>query len=128
MTGLDSSTLGVEQLNKTASESSLNVRAITRDIYSYSISDSIDIVILDSMLHFYKNDIVKESNLMLKILKEIKSGGVVCVCLQKGKVRENILMKLYIESGIQYEVLYNNYVDYPEANTEYLMYIVKKEI
>lgn len=128
VTGIDVSKVGIDQLNQIAFKLNLNAKAMTGDVYHYTVSSKIDIVLLDSMLHFYKKDVEKESDLVLRLLNEIKIGGVLCVCMQKGKVRENILKNLYIKSGIEYEVLYDDYIDYPEANFEFLMFIVKKKI
>jgi len=128
VTGVDISSVGVEQLNQVAEAMKFKLRAITGDIYTYKIPSIIDIVLMDSMQHFYKNDKAKESNLVLRVLKELKTDGLLCICLPKGKSRESILKKLYIESGIKYKILFDDYVNYPEADAEYLMYIVKKEI
>lgn len=88
VTGIDISDVGIQQLNKAAQREGLQVKGIVADIHSFSITDEYDMVLLDSIFHFYKNDIEKEKKLLLRIIKEIKCGGVICNLMQKDSKRE----------------------------------------
>ena len=57
---VDHSKVGINQLKKNALSSDVKINAIVGDVYNMEIDESIDIVLLDSMLHFYKNDVEKE--------------------------------------------------------------------
>jgi 2-polyprenyl-3-methyl-5-hydroxy-6-metoxy-1,4-benzoquinol methylase len=57
--GVDISKVGVSQMMSLATREGLNIKGIVADMYSYDIDEMVDIVILDSMLHFYKlNDVI----------------------------------------------------------------------
>lgn len=73
--GADISDVGIQQLNKVAQKEKLQVKGLVADIYSFCITDEYDMVLLDSMSHFYKNDIEKEKKLFMKIIEEIKPGS-----------------------------------------------------
>ncbi len=124
--GVDSSYVGIEQLNQAAQRENLQVEGIIADIYSFNITDEFDILLLDSIFHFYKQDIEKEKDLLKRICLEIKPGGVICIFTQKGPKREKQLINTIHESGVSFLVLLEGYTDYPEHDTKFHMYIVKK--
>ncbi|WP_155996959.1 hypothetical protein [Halobacillus karajensis] len=45
------------------------------DVYIYPVAVEYDIVLLDSMLHFYKRDIENETNFVKRIATELKTVG-----------------------------------------------------
>ena len=61
VTGADISKAGITQMMEIAERENLNVTGVVIDIYKYPIEDSVDIVLLDSMLHFYPKDKKKET-------------------------------------------------------------------
>jgi len=124
--GVDISDIGIQQLNLAAQKEKLQVKGLVADIYSFSITDEYDMVLLDSIFHFYKNDIEKEKGLFKRIIKEIKPGGVICNFMQKGPKREKQLKRAIHESGVSFEVLQEGYTDYREYNAEFHMYVIKK--
>ena len=124
--GVDISDVGIQQLNKTAQQEELKIEGFVADIYSFGITDEYDIVLLDSMFHFYKNDVEKETKLLRRIIEEIKPGGLICNFIQKGNKREKELKRIIKESGVTFEVLLDGYTDYPEYDAEFHMYIIKK--
>lgn len=124
--GVDISDVGIEQLNRVAQEEKLQVKGYVSDIYAFKITDDYDIVLLDSMFHFYKNDVEKETRLLLRIIEEIKPGGLICNFMQKGSKREKILKRIINESGVLFEVLRDGYTEYPKYDAEFHMYIIRK--
>lgn len=124
--GVDISDVGIEQLNKAAKQEELQVEGVVADISSFDITNEYDIVLLDSMFHFYKNDVEKETRLLRRIMEEIKPGGLVCNFMQKGNEREEKLKSIIKESGVPFEILLDGYTDYPEFDAEFHMYIIRK--
>ena len=124
--GIDSSSVGIKQLNSIAKVKGLSLKGIVDDVYAFPITSDFDIVLLDSMFHFYKNDIVKESALITRVAVEIKTGGIICNFMLKGKTREQILKKTLSDLDIKFEVLHDEYTPYPEFNSNFHMYIIKK--
>ncbi len=123
---IDHSIVGIDQLKKNALAAGVNVKAVVGDVYNMEIDKSIDIVLLDSMLHFYKNDVEKESELVIKILRELKKEGIFINFIIKGKAREKALKVLIDQSDFEFEVLTEKYVDYPESASIYHMIAIKK--
>ena len=126
MIAVDHSKVGIESLKRTALSAGVKIEAVHADVYSYSINERIDMVLLDSMLHFYKNDVKKESEFVNRILKELKPGGIFINFIIKGKKREDIIKNLINESEFQWDELSEKYVNYPEASAKYHMIAVKK--
>jgi len=124
--GVDISDVGIQQLNKTAQKENLQVKGLVADLYSFNIADEYDMVLLDSIFHFYKNDIDKEKGLLKRIIGEIKPGGVICIFMQKGLKREKQLKSMIQECDVFFEILLDGYTDYPEYDAEFHMFIIKK--
>lgn len=125
--GVDISKVGIDQMLQTAEEEGLDVKGEVGDIYSYPISNDVDIVLLDSMLHFYKNDLERETMLVKRILSELKTDGIFANFMLKGKKRETQLKTLVQqEQAHKWDILCDDYTHYPESDTEFHMYIVKK--
>jgi len=124
--GIDISSVGITQLNKKSIELGLSVTGEVADLYTYDIDDEIDIVLLDSILHFYKNDVLKETNLVKRVINELKAGGVFCNCMIAGKKRESLIKNIVENEKFNFQVLFDGYAKYPEMSAEYHMYIVKK--
>ncbi len=123
---VDHSKVGIDNLASKALSHGLKINTVVADVYNISIDKNIDIVLLDSMLHFYKNDVEKESEFLIKILNELKEEGVFVNFILKGKNREGILKKIIAKSEFEWEILSENYVDYPEAASKYHMLAIRK--
>ncbi len=82
VTGVDSSRVGIEQMNRIASEEKLMLEGIVADIYEFKNFRSFDIVLMDSMFHFAKPDKEREIAFIKRVLAEIKLGGLFVVCIQ----------------------------------------------
>ncbi len=124
--GIDISDVGIQQLNKAAQQENIKVEGFVADIFSFGITNEYDIVLLDSMFHFYKNDVEKETRLLRRIMEETKSGGLICNFMQKGNKREKELKRIIKESGVSFEVLRDGYTDYPEYDAKFHMFVIKK--
>lgn len=124
---VDHSDVGIQKLQTSAINKGLKIQVHVADIYQYCIEPEVDIVLLDSMLHFYKKDLQKEQALVGRILTELKPGGLFANFLLKGKSREKTLKKVISDSGFALEVVVDQYVDYPEASAQYHMLVVRKK-
>lgn len=125
--GVDISDVGIKQMNEIAKNEHLLVEGVIADIYAFPISDKFDMVLFDSIFHFYKKDFEKEKKLLVRVAEELKSGGVLCNFMLKGEKREVEIKKIIQETGIHFEVLCDDYTIYPEYNCEYHMFILKKQ-
>lgn len=50
--GVDHSTVGINQLNHEAQKRNIDVEGIVGNVYDFPISKDVNVVLLDSMLHF----------------------------------------------------------------------------
>jgi len=120
VTAVDISSVGIEQIKKL--EPSVN--AVVSDLYSFDVS-GYDYILLDSIVHFYKRDMEKETKLIQHILNHMDTGTTLINCLLKNKRAETILKEIIKEFNTQ--VIQENYIDYPDFGAEYHMYIIAKE-
>lgn len=127
MMGVDHSKVGIEQIARKARSRELKVDLVVADIFEYSIPESVDIVLLDSMLHFYKNDLLKETELVSAILNHLKTNGLFINCLLKGQVREKILKTIIEDSNSEWDTIHEEYIKYPESNSEYHFLVIEKK-
>ncbi|MDX1358028.1 MAG: methyltransferase domain-containing protein [Clostridia bacterium] len=127
VTGVDESVVGIRQMLETAEKSGLAIKGISGDIHEFEITGRYDIILLDSMLHFYKNDISMEKRLVNKILNGMKVEGIFCNCMIKGAKRESILKSTIAANPCKFKVLLEDYAEYPEYDSRYHILIVQKE-
>jgi 2-polyprenyl-3-methyl-5-hydroxy-6-metoxy-1,4-benzoquinol methylase len=76
VTAVDISTVGINQIK----EIEPKINAIVGDLYTYDVSNY-DYVLMNSIIHFYKNDLEKETALVKKIILEMKNGSFFINCL-----------------------------------------------
>lgn len=63
---------------------------------------------------------------MKRILDELKLGGLLCVFMIQGQQREKILKSVIEDSGVDYEIILDDYTQYPEYKSTFNMLFVKK--
>ncbi|MBU1142588.1 MAG: methyltransferase domain-containing protein [Firmicutes bacterium] len=126
VTGVDISTVGVNQMLEEANRLNLSVRGEVCDVYTYDHIHNYDFILLDSMLHFYPKDKVKETNFYNKILEDMKTGSLFCNLLLKSKKNESYIKSLVENNENTFEVVFDDYVQYIEANCEYHMFVIRK--
>jgi len=133
--GIDNSKVGIDQMNSIAKKQVLNLTGIIVDIYSFYNYQDYDIVLLDSIFHFEKRDIKRETDLIVKIINRLKLNGLICTCIQDTGNKVSILKDTISSSGHEFEILNDSSLNYlyvdkesgHESETKYCMYIVKKK-
>jgi 2-polyprenyl-3-methyl-5-hydroxy-6-metoxy-1,4-benzoquinol methylase len=123
---VDHSVVGINQLKNEALLCGVKLDAFVGDIYNMDIDENIDIVLLDSMLHFYKKDILKESEFVIKVLEQLKVDGLFVNFILKGENREKILKEIITKLRYDWEILIDKYVDYPESSAKFHMLVIRK--
>lgn len=122
----DRSQVGLDQIQNKARQMGLKIETCLVDIYQTAIPSNVDMVLMDAMLHFYKNDLEKERALVIKILSDLKEGGIFVNFMIKGKNREKILKDTLKDVSNDFEIMTEKYVAYPEANAHYHMLVIRK--
>lgn len=82
VTGIDSSKVGIEQLNAVARKEHLTLKGVVDDIYTYGDFGSFDYILMDSMFHFRKQERTQETELLQRIFEESKRDAVITICIQ----------------------------------------------
>ncbi len=90
--GLDSSKVGVEQVNECAVAEGLKLKAYKADIYEFKDFESFDFVLYNSMFHFEANDRQKELGLIDKAIEGIGPGCRLVFCIQDSGSKVDILL------------------------------------
>ena len=124
--GVDLSKVGIDQMLKKAENLNLNLLGEVSDIYTFDRIGNFDIILLDSMLHFYPKDKVKETGFFNKILNDMKKDSLFCNLLLKSKKNEDYIKYLVKNNNHTFEVVFDGYAKYIEANCEYHMFVIKK--
>lgn len=133
VTGIDSSKVGIEQMNLISKTESLTLTGLVSDIYEFDSFTEYDFVLLDSMFHFAKNDRKKETDLIKRIISKMKNGCLLIICIQDTGKKVKILNKT-IDFEKQLERLIDRSFEYTfedsdtghKSKTDYQLIIVVK--
>ena len=113
--------MGLEQIK----EVSPKITVMLSDVYTYDIL-GYDFVLMDSMVHFCKNDMQKETALVERILSEMKANGVFVNNMIKSAGAEKILHGIIHSANAEFDILEEKYIDYPDFNSIYHFIALKK--
>ena len=118
---MDISQKGLAQIKDKCPE----IIAVESDLYTYDIS-KFDFVLLDSIIHFYKKDIEKETRLIEKIISEMKPGCILVNNMMKSIKAEKHLAQIYSSFKGQVKVQTDKYIDYPDFDAKYHLTAIEK--
>ncbi|MEM8890813.1 MAG: class I SAM-dependent methyltransferase [Bacteroidota bacterium] len=91
---VDSSKVGIDQIKEVVKEEGLKLRAEVADIYAFGEIDFFDFLLLDSMFHFTKKDKEKECQFLERLMKGMKAGAIICICIQITAKKWKVLQEL----------------------------------
>lgn len=94
VTGVDNSKVGIAQMNEVAKTEQLQLKGIVADIFKYDDFKGYDFVLLDSMFHFAKKDVVKETELIKNIISATDKGSILIFCVQDTGIKVNVLTNM----------------------------------
>jgi len=131
--GIDTSKVGIEQMNRIAETEILALTGKVMDIYEFDNFAKYDFILLDSMFHFTKNDRKKESDFIKKLISRNKKGCILIFCIQNTGKKVEILNQS-IDSENQLDRLLDKKCKYVfedsesghKSVTDYRMIIVRK--
>lgn len=132
VTGIDHSKVGIVQMNGIASDENLPLTGRVMDIFEFENFHIYDFILLDSMFHFEKNDLQKETEFIGRILSEVKRNCLIIFCIQDTGKKVEILNDCVSQQS-QVERLHDQKFDYTFEDKEtghqskslYRMIIVK---
>ncbi|GAB5538443.1 MAG: hypothetical protein Salg2KO_05460 [Salibacteraceae bacterium] len=130
--GIDHSKVGIEQMNEIAVSKDLSLSGLVADIFEFQNFKSFDFILLDSMLHFAKNDKKQEVELIQSMLIKAKNGCLLVFCLQNTKHKVDMLNHALDSNGalerIAEETFLYKFVDSETGHTSetpYKMIVVR---
>ncbi len=131
--GIDMSAVGIKQMNAIAQQDNLPLRGLVADVYTYDNFGSYDFILLDSMFHFAKNDIEKETELIQNILHAAKKQSKIVFCNQDTAKKIEILKQSItkvnacsIVKDIPFEYEFEDKSNAHKSKTTYRMLVVEK--
>ena len=134
VTGIDASQRGIGQMLAAAKARHLSLNGIVADFYNYDFSQTYDVIVLDSILHFHKKDLARELALLDTLTARLNSGGLICFFVHKSKAKEQQLKQFFAENHSDWLILANQYIDYTyeepdsgfNSNSRFFMFFVQK--
>jgi len=126
VTGVDISSVGINQLNEICELEKLNVKGVVQDLDEVNNINDYDVIVLNSMFHFYKNDKVFETNRLNNILDSMSIDSIVVIVVQYSKSRVEYLKSIFSESENVLETVNETKLLYKEFNADFYMFAVQK--
>ena len=134
VTGIDASQVGVEQMLELASRQALTIKGIVADFFNYDFTETYDVIVLDSILHFGKEGIEGELGLLENLCNVLNTEGIICLFVHKSKAKEKKLKAFFAEHFPDWQALKDTYIDYTyfektsgfKSDFQYHMYISQK--
>ena len=99
VTGIDHSKVGIEQLNNIAKREGLTLIGYIEDIYNYSNFNEFEYILLDSMFHFGKKEREKETELLIRLIKNSKLDTLITICIQRTGNKIEILNSIVLNNS-----------------------------
>jgi len=131
--GVDNSKVGIDQMNEHGKAKNLNLVGQVADIYNFEQFDKFDIILLDSMFHFAKNDKEKEVGLIQKIVSKIRNVCLVVICIQdKGKKVQILNQSIDFEKQLRrladkkFKYCFEDQESGHKSETDYRLIVVEK--
>ncbi|MEO9965124.1 MAG: methyltransferase domain-containing protein [Reichenbachiella sp.] len=96
--GVDHSKIGINQMMRIASKENLSLKGQVADIFGFNDFTTFDFVLLDSMFHFAKKDVAKETKLIKNIIGGMKANAQLVVCIQDSGKKVKTLLQIIEET------------------------------
>ena len=112
VTGVDSSAVGIQQMMARAEADGLLINGVVDDLFAYQPEQQFDAIVLDSILHFEKNDRQKELALLDRVVSWLQPGGMLFLFVHKVAKKERELRQWTASVTDQLEILQKGALDY----------------
>ncbi len=101
VTGVDTSEVGLRQMEAQAKKEGLVVRAIVADLYTFDHIEAYDIILCDSLFHFAKKDRSKETALVRRLFSECSDEALIVICIRNTGQKVSYLRGIAEEEGVK---------------------------
>ena len=126
---IDLSDVGLRQIREKQSDS-IQGKLETRcaDIYGLRVEPGCDVILLDSMFHFYKNDREREIALLTRLSSELKSGGILCLALIATATADRTILHLRRDLWTDWSVLLDELEMHAATKSRYRILAIRKPV
>jgi tellurite methyltransferase len=112
VTGIDISKVGVQQMVDAARRKNISVQGIVDDIYNFSYPNDYKFILLDSMIHFYKNDVEREKAMIENFAEILLPDGYLCFNMLSSEKNIKLLKETIASSSYDLKLIEEKYSDY----------------
>lgn len=134
VTGVDTSSVGIEQMVERAKAKGLAVNGVVADFYEYELVENFDAIVLDSILHFGKADKAKELALLDRVTVHLRKNGYLFLFVHKSREKERVLKSWFNGQKSCFALLKDSYIDYVyhekatgfQSSFQYCMLILRR--
>ena len=133
VTGVDHSAVGIRQMQQIAEKEQLSITVLVADIYTFEDFSTYDFILLDSMFHFRKSELKKESTLAQRIINKAKKGTLIVCCIQNSGNKiatfNNITKELDFEertTELDFKYRFEDKESNHASETKYKMIVIMK--
>ena len=132
--GVDNSVVGVDQMNQIALREKLPLKGIVANIYEFNNIADFDFLLLDSMFHFEKKDLKRETDFIQRIIQDVKKEALITFCIQDTGKKVSVLNDIIdINPSIQkttqkeFQYVFEDSVSSHKSTTNYQMIVLRKQ-
>lgn len=111
VTAVDASAVGVAQVAERAAAEGLAVTAVVADFFTFDFPQMYDVVVLDSILHFGKEQ-ADELVLLDKVATHTHDNGIVFLFIHKSPAKEKVLWRWFATLADTWVIIERGYIDY----------------
>ncbi|WP_421764854.1 class I SAM-dependent methyltransferase [Ekhidna sp.] len=133
VTGIDNSAVGIQQMEQTAKSEGLDLTGLVDDIYEFQDFGDFDFILLDSMFHFRKSELIQESKLVERIISESKEGSLIVFCIQNAGSKINTFNTIVANlkftermTELDFKYVYEDKESDHVSTTKYKMIVIRK--
>ena len=119
-------------MNRVVANEHLSLTGVVADIFDFKKFGEYDFILLDSMFHFTKNDLQKETRLIKRIVTNAKKGCIAIFCIQDEEKKVKILnatiksvRDLQPITDKKFKYIFEDRITGHKSKTDYRMFVFK---
>jgi len=124
--GIDIADVGINQLNEIVRKENLDITTEVMDYKAYKNLLDYDIVLMNSMFHFYKRDIEEETKSLYWVLNELKPNAKLFLFVQENKSRIKLIKKILVGMDLVISIDFEKSILYEEFNSKFYFFVIRK--
>lgn len=123
---VDTSSVGINQIKSVVLKENLKVKAVVGDLRNVTNIPVYDVILMNSMFHFYKNDIEQESKTLSNILTSMKTTSRLILTVQDSEFRRKHIREIVDTNKQDFSIEHTEKFLYKEFKSIYYMIVIRK--